>query len=124
MLGCIQPMSSPMMKRMLGFCCCCAAAGRFATIPTARSAARASHGFRKAFIVGGSLLVGSAEDWEMRGRATPHGIVLSNGDRLATPTRTNRGFMITRCVPYADELRATAGRAQLHTPLERSHRRD
>jgi hypothetical protein len=22
MLGCIQPMSSPMMKRMLGFCCC------------------------------------------------------------------------------------------------------
>ena len=29
MLGCIQPMSSPMMKRILGFCCCCccAAAG-------------------------------------------------------------------------------------------------
>src|SRR5215831_11767683 len=26
MLGCIQPMSSPMMKRMLGFCCCCALA--------------------------------------------------------------------------------------------------
>src|SRR6187399_62575 len=25
MLGCIQPMSSPMMKRMLGFCCCAAA---------------------------------------------------------------------------------------------------
>src|SRR5215471_15712439 len=25
MLGCIQPMSSPMMKRMLGFCCCCCA---------------------------------------------------------------------------------------------------
>src|SRR3954453_17129922 len=23
MLGCIQPISSPMMKRMLGFCCCC-----------------------------------------------------------------------------------------------------
>jgi hypothetical protein len=22
MLGCIQPMSSPIMKRMLGFCCC------------------------------------------------------------------------------------------------------
>src|SRR6516164_3940623 len=22
MLGCIQPMSSPMMKRMMGFCCC------------------------------------------------------------------------------------------------------
>src|SRR5262249_47996351 len=27
-LGCIQPMSSPMMKRMLGFCGCCASAGR------------------------------------------------------------------------------------------------
>jgi hypothetical protein len=26
MLGCIQPMSSPMMKRMLDFCCCWAAA--------------------------------------------------------------------------------------------------
>src|SRR6185503_155249 len=26
MLGCIQPMSSPMMKRMLGFDCCCACA--------------------------------------------------------------------------------------------------
>jgi hypothetical protein len=33
MLGCIQPMSSPMMKRMLGFCCCCAVAG--AAITTA-----------------------------------------------------------------------------------------
>src|SRR5262245_41521152 len=31
MLGCIQPMSSPMMKRMLGFCVCCAAAGVLAT---------------------------------------------------------------------------------------------
>ena len=27
MLGCIQPMSSPMMKRMFGFCGVCAAAG-------------------------------------------------------------------------------------------------
>src|SRR3954470_14494151 len=30
MPGCMMPMSSPMMKRMLGFCCCCAAAGRLA----------------------------------------------------------------------------------------------
>ena len=28
MLGCIQPMSSPMMKRMFGFCGCCASAAR------------------------------------------------------------------------------------------------
>src|SRR4029079_300349 len=27
MLGCIQPMSSPMMKRMFGCCACCALAG-------------------------------------------------------------------------------------------------
>src|SRR5215468_10296857 len=32
MLGCIQPMSSPMMKRMLGFCIgCCAFAGAIVT---------------------------------------------------------------------------------------------
>src|SRR5262245_8178997 len=41
MLGCIQPMSSPMMKRMLGFCCgCCAAAGVFAAITAPDSASR------------------------------------------------------------------------------------
>src|SRR6516162_11121845 len=33
MLGCIQPMSSPMMNRMLGFRCCgCAAAGKLAAV--------------------------------------------------------------------------------------------
>jgi hypothetical protein len=32
MLGCIQPMSSPMMKRMLGFCPCCAEAGMQAIV--------------------------------------------------------------------------------------------
>src|SRR5712675_891519 len=37
MLGCIQPMSSPMMKRMLGFCVCCAAAGRLVAIAAASS---------------------------------------------------------------------------------------
>jgi hypothetical protein len=36
MLGCIQPMSSPMMKRMLGFCCCCA----LATVMAANDARR------------------------------------------------------------------------------------
>ena len=33
MLGCIQPMSSPMMTTMLGFCAVCAAAGD-APMPT------------------------------------------------------------------------------------------
>src|SRR5262249_20054454 len=32
MLGCIQPMSSPMMKRILGFCPCCAEAGTLAIV--------------------------------------------------------------------------------------------
>src|SRR5262245_23053418 len=50
MLGCIQPMSSPMMKRMLGFCCCCAAAGRFAAIPMATNASRAGQSLRMSFM--------------------------------------------------------------------------
>src|SRR6266581_7528577 len=37
MLGCIQPMSSPMMKRMLGFSGCCAAAGMLDAITAASS---------------------------------------------------------------------------------------
>jgi hypothetical protein len=40
MLGCIQPMSSPMMKRMLGFCCCCAVAGTLAAIAATNNASR------------------------------------------------------------------------------------
>src|SRR5215467_5503675 len=39
MPGCIQPMSSPMMNKMLGFCCC-AAAGMFAITREANSASR------------------------------------------------------------------------------------
>src|SRR5262245_21287446 len=41
MLGCIQPMSSPMMKRMLGFCCCCA----LAAVMAANDARRPRHKF-------------------------------------------------------------------------------
>src|SRR5215813_7564465 len=43
MLGCIQPMSSPMMKRMLGFCCCCA----FAAVMAMNDESRP----RKSFLV-------------------------------------------------------------------------
>src|SRR3954471_17572539 len=43
MLGCIQPMSSPMMNRMLGFCCdCWAKAGASVAAVAAHSAARPS----------------------------------------------------------------------------------
>ncbi len=41
MLGCIQPMSSPMMNRMLGFCSC-AAAGALAIVARANDASRPS----------------------------------------------------------------------------------
>src|ERR1700752_3491079 len=42
MLGCIHPMSSPMMKRMLGFCpCAWAGAGRFAIVVAIHDATRA-----------------------------------------------------------------------------------
>ena len=37
MLGCIQPMSSPMMKRMLGFCCCCCASAGVLAGPDSES---------------------------------------------------------------------------------------
>src|ERR1700745_2144139 len=43
MLGCIQPMSSPMMKRMLGFApCCWADAGRLAIVVAVHSTTRAA----------------------------------------------------------------------------------
>src|SRR4029450_7245018 len=45
MLGCIQPMSSPMMKRMLGFCCCCAAAGALPAITATNDASRPRQNF-------------------------------------------------------------------------------
>src|SRR6516164_1618472 len=52
MLGCIQPMSSPMMKRMLGFrccccACCCAAAGTLAAVMGTNDASSP----RKSFLV-------------------------------------------------------------------------
>src|SRR5262245_1125977 len=46
MLGCIQPMSSPIMKRMLGFCCCCANAGVIAAATMAAPARIPRHNFR------------------------------------------------------------------------------
>src|ERR1700742_3988353 len=57
MLGCIQPMSSPMMKRMLGFacccccCCCCADAGAQAIATAANDDNRLSRNFCFAFMV-------------------------------------------------------------------------
>src|SRR5712691_289641 len=53
MLGCIQPMSSPMMKRILGFCWAEAGAPTRAT--TVSSASRASKTFRVYLIT--SLLI-------------------------------------------------------------------
>src|SRR5262245_23910759 len=50
MLGCIQPISSPMMKRMLGFCCCCADAGPLAIEKTAAPASKPSQHFRDTFM--------------------------------------------------------------------------
>src|SRR5215470_829478 len=45
MLGCMKPMSSPMMNRMLGFCSCCAAAGPLAAIATTSDASRPNQEF-------------------------------------------------------------------------------
>src|SRR5215475_15604838 len=43
MRGCMMPMSSPMMKRMLGFCCCWADAGGMAAVKEAAHASAPSH---------------------------------------------------------------------------------
>src|SRR5437870_3438709 len=52
MLGCIQPISSPMMKRMLGLaCCCCAAVGVLAAVTAANDTNRPSQMFLAVLMV-------------------------------------------------------------------------
>src|SRR5262245_14728550 len=63
MLGCIQPISSPMMKRMLGFCCgCCAAAGTLAIVKPASDASRPSQGV---LIMRMVLISSNCEVWRL-----------------------------------------------------------
>src|SRR5262249_55624227 len=50
MLGCIQPMSSPMMKRILGFVGCCAEGCELAATTAAAPANRLSQNFRLNFM--------------------------------------------------------------------------
>jgi hypothetical protein len=50
MLGCIQPMSSPMMKRILGFVGCCADGCELAATTAAAPASRLSQNFRLTFM--------------------------------------------------------------------------
>src|SRR5260370_20167999 len=57
MLGCIQPMSSPIMKRMLGFCPCWAEAGMLAIAVAVHNTARAPQIFLNRLMVA-SLNVG------------------------------------------------------------------
>src|SRR5262249_25527348 len=45
MLGCIQPMSSPMMKRILGFCVSCACTGADPLPSTAATVNALSHAY-------------------------------------------------------------------------------
>jgi len=46
----MKPMSSPMMKTMLGFGCCCADAGALAIEIAAVPANKPSHNFRDTFM--------------------------------------------------------------------------
>src|SRR5262245_568683 len=50
MLGCIQPMSSPMMKRIFGFVGCCADGCEPAATTAATPARRLSQNFRLTFM--------------------------------------------------------------------------
>ncbi len=61
MLGCIQPMSSPMMKRMLGFCCCCAAAGALAAITATNDTSRPRQNFLVRLMA--SFLIFGCPNW-------------------------------------------------------------
>src|SRR4030095_781501 len=64
MLGCIQPMSSPMMKRMLGFCCCCcccAAAGALAALAATNDASRPRQNFLVTLMA--SFLIFGCPNW-------------------------------------------------------------
>src|SRR5580658_7640817 len=54
MLGCIQPMSSPMMKRILGFVGCCAEGCELAATTAAAPASRLSQDFRLTFMTASS----------------------------------------------------------------------
>src|SRR5215472_3594733 len=67
MLGCIQPISSPMMKRMLGFCCCCAAAGTLIVVIKVISASGPSQGFRVMFMTFSLVLPGTRRQGGERG---------------------------------------------------------
>src|SRR5437879_3277490 len=51
MLGCIQPMSSPMMKRILGFCPCWAEAGMLAIVVAVHNTTRAPQSFLNRLMV-------------------------------------------------------------------------
>src|SRR6516164_1844746 len=51
MLGCIHPMSSPMMKRMLGFCACWAEAGMLAIVVAVHITTRAPQIFLNMLMV-------------------------------------------------------------------------
>jgi hypothetical protein len=51
MLGCIHPISSPMMKMMLGFCPCWAKAGALAIVVAVHNTARARQIFLDRLIV-------------------------------------------------------------------------
>src|SRR5262245_61712113 len=93
MLGCIQPMSSPMMKMMLGFCCCCATAGVLATIPMARNASRASRRFRRTVMSKPPRSM-KIEDARRRTVAVRHGLRCAPRTRDAwqAENSTNLGF--------------------------------
>src|SRR5262245_17742032 len=54
MRGCIQPMSSPMMKRILGFVGCCADGCELAATTAAAPANRLSQNFRLTFMAASS----------------------------------------------------------------------
>src|SRR4051794_9635005 len=100
MLGCIQPISSPMMKRMLGFCCGCDwARAEPGAAEAAHNAAKPNQAERLVLMV--ALLQVSC-------RAAPGSGISSAGNRPGTaPPRGNRDAVSVGLAEHAQPLFGT-----------------
>src|SRR5215471_19482988 len=122
MLGCIQPMSSPMMKRMFGFCCW-AAAGALAAVTTASEARQPSQAPLLIRMVASSMSAArdgpaASARWHSRralGETTrTHFGAVGMGRRLAASCKSLR-----RLLEPWENSRSGCGRAKLSIGEER-----
>src|SRR5262249_28215572 len=134
MLGCIQPMSSPMMKRILGFCCgcccccccwagrciccCCAAAGILAAMPPATNASRAGQSFRMTFMENLlTFLVRGANETTPQGIGLLQRPVVFTGESLKATVQVLVSAMQMHTVAQLRPQQMASRRAQGRVPI-------